>query len=219
MSKIAFLDIDGTLIAGQAQQGLIRLFREHKRLSFLGSCQLTAMFVLYKLGLYSNVQRILNMGLRCLEGMPVADATELVDRYVQETIRKDIFPKAFDLVRDLHEDGFKVVLLSSSIDLIVSKIKSLVSADDYICTELDISDGLYTGHARYGLIYGPEKAERMKAYAVARGVALSDTVAYADHETDIEMLKIAGKGFIANPNRRMQSLAQRNGLGIIDLRS
>jgi phosphoserine phosphatase len=45
---------------------------------------------------------------------------------------------------------------------------------------------------------------------------LREAVAYADHESDIPMLKMVGKAYVVNPDAYMRSVAQKEGIGIMD---
>ena len=67
------------------------------------------------------------------------------------------------------------------------------------------------------MVYGTNKDMLVKKYLSENGYDLNDATAYADHESDISLLKLVSKGYIANPNAHMQSLAKRYNLGIIDL--
>jgi HAD superfamily hydrolase (TIGR01490 family) len=218
-TRIAVIDIDGTLIEGQIQQGLINFFYSKGELSLGYIIRLNAWFVLYKLHITDNVKNIFEFGLKYLQGKPIEKISVLVDEYIQKTVKLKIFPKSFELINRLRSNNFTIIILSTAVDAVVSKVTTLLGADDYISTRLEIVDGLYTGHIAGDIAYGEHKVDLLKEYLTSRAYSLDNVEAYADHESDIPMLRIVGKAYIVNPNAKMRRLSIENNFDTIDLRN
>jgi HAD superfamily hydrolase (TIGR01490 family) len=217
-TKIAIVDVDGTLIEGQIQQGLINFLFKKKRIGVVYMIKLNLWFILYKLHLNSNVKYIFEFGLRYLKDRDVKEIDLLVEEYIKEVVEKKIFSRSVELVSKLRADGYNVVLLSTAVDVLIRRVSSIFGADDFLCTRLEIMDGRYTGHILGGIVYGEEKVEIIKQYIQSKSYALSEAVAYADHESDLSLLRIVGKSYIVNPNGHMKSIARREGIAIMDTR-
>ena len=75
-----------------------------------------------------------------------------------------------------------------------------------------VNNNIYTGKVKGKIIYGYVKKQMLEEYAISHECSLDNVAAYADHESDIPMLKAAGHGFLVNPDSHMLHLAQREGL-------
>lgn len=218
LKKIAVIDIDGTLIKGQLQQGLINFLYFKRKISLAFVLKLNIWFIFYKLGVVKNIKNIFEFGVKYLNGKSIEELNILLFEYIDKTVKKRIFPKSFDLIRDLRSQGYEVIILSTAVEAIISKVANLFEITDYICTRLEITNGRYTGKIMGDVIYGEMKKEKLKSYFQEHNYLLSNAIAYADHESDIPMLNSVGKAYIVNPNAHMAKIASRDGIGIIETR-
>lgn len=215
--KIAVLDIDGTLIAGQIQQGLINYFYAKGKLSTMYVIRLNLWFVMYKLHITNNIKGIFEFGLKYLKDKSVHEIDSIVSRYVEEKVKQKVFHGSFGLIKKLREEGYVIILLSTAVDVVVSKIAELFQVDDYICTKLERVHDCYTGRISGDIAYGERKINLLKDYLSSRSYSLADVRAYADHESDIPLLKIVGKAYIANPDIKMERLSKMLNIDTINL--
>lgn len=214
-NKVAIIDIDGTIVSGQTQQGLINFFFKKKKLSLWYMVHLNLFFILYKLGIISDVKKIFEYGLVYLKGKSVTQIEPLVKEYINQLLKNNVYPQSMKLIDGLRNQGYKLVILSAAIDLIVSGLAKSFNIDDYICTRLEVESGDYTGKIKGKIIYGNDKVDAIKKYFESNNYLLKDAVAYADHKSDIPMLKIVGKSYIVNPSSKMKRVAQKEKIGII----
>lgn len=213
--KVAFLDMDGTIIMGQVQQGLMQFFRSRGELGWFYMLKVNFLFILYKLGISRSVDGLFEYGLRYVAGRSVKEIDALIANYMDIVFRTRIFPNAIKLIDDLKRDEYSIVILSTAINAVVSMVAAYLKIDDFISTNLEVREGIYTGKINGRVVYGDIKRQMLQKYVSDNGYIMSGVVAYADHESDIPMLKSAGKGFVVNPNKRMWHLARKEGLGII----
>ena len=218
MNKYAFIDIDSTLLKGQVQQGFIDFLYSESRLSVLKYALLSLWFVLYKMGIFSDVKKIFKFGLRSIRGLTTAEADILANRFLNVYLPINTHVGSISFIRKIRDEGYRVILLSTAIDLLVSKLKFYFNADDILCTRLEKKDDIYTGNICGELVYGENKARVLRQLIEEVGSHLSETIACADHESDLPMLKIVGRPYLANPNKRMVKIAIQNNIAIIDLR-
>jgi HAD superfamily hydrolase (TIGR01490 family) len=214
-NKIAIVDVDGTLTKGQVQQGLFRFLFKKGELNFWIFLKLNVWFLLYKLHIVDDVQVVFRMAMENFRGEDVLKLDELVKEYVQEHIRLNLFPHSKDLINNLHKDGYFILFLSTAVNPVIEKIAHMLNADDYICTELEIKDHKYTGNPVGEIVYGSAKSRALTKYIENTQFKLNSAVAYADHLSDVPLLKMVGNGYLVNPDERLKSVALTEGLGII----
>jgi len=215
LKKIAIIDVDGTLINGQIQQKLLNFFRKKGLIGIVYFVRINIWFVLYKLGFSKNIETIMNYGIAYLKDKPIINIDKIVTEFIKEVVIPDIFPKSFELISKLKNDNYSIIILSSAIDIVIKHIATLFSADDYICTKTEIHGDVYAGNIYGKIIYEQVKVTELAKYFKYHGYTLDNSVAYADHESDIPLLKYVGKSFIVNPNKHMIKMAIKEGLGII----
>jgi len=214
--KVAVIDVDGTLIAGQIQQGIINFLYKKGELNLWSIIMINFWFIFYKLRLTSDIKRVFEYGLQYLKNKPIEQVDSIVTEYIEKVIKQKIYPKSFELINTLRDEGYTLVILSTAIDAVISRISELFKIDNYICTLLETKGGLYTGKINGKIIYGDTKTETLSQYFKSKGYSLREAVAYADHESDIPMLKMVGKAYVVNPDAYMRSVAQKEGIGIMD---
>jgi HAD superfamily hydrolase (TIGR01490 family) len=212
--KIAIIDVDGTLLSGQIQQKLIIFFWKRHQISFWYFLKLNMWFILYKLGICKDTRSILNYGIKYLNGKTIDSIAVLINEFMDLEVGKSIFPNSRRLLDNLRTDGYTIVILSSAIDIVINRIAKMFNADDCICTQTEKNNGVYTGKICGNIMYGNGKVIAIKQYFLLNNYSIETAVAYADHESDIPMLKIVGRAFIVNPSRYMMDLAKKESLNI-----
>jgi len=215
--KLAIVDIDGTLIRGQSQQMLIQYLYENKIVTTTFYLRLQLWFVLYKIGLLKDNQKIFSFAVSFLKGRTVKKFNTICKDFFDSIVVDTIYPRSKNLIETLHNDGYTILLLSTSIEPLVSLFARFFNADDFICTKLENSGAIYSGRLEGEPVYGLTKLKLLKKYCQEKNVDLSAAVAYADHETDLSILKSVGKGYVVNPSSRMLAIAQKQGLDILYL--
>lgn len=213
--KVAFLDIDGTLLKGQMQRGLVSFFRRKGLISFVYYIKLSIWFTLYKLSLTGNNMRgVFDYGLHYLGGKKDSYISVLIDEFIKDYLSKNEYRGSRLLVNTLLAEGFSVILVSTAIDLVVGQVANYYGINNYICTRLEKKNGIYTGRVEGDIIYGGRKQIVIKSYCEANEILLKDCVAYADHLSDFPLLKSVGIGYVTNPNSKLFRLAQKDNLKV-----
>jgi hypothetical protein len=81
-----------------------------------------------------------------------------------------------------------------------------------ICaTELEESDGRWTGEVVGGAMCGAAKARAMERIAEEEGIDLRRSYAYGDRWSDRQMLEAVGHPAVVNPSAALSRLARRRG--------
>ncbi len=124
-------------------------------------------------------------------------------------LRTDIVP----LLREHQARGERIILLSGTLQPLVSIIGERLGADVSLGTRPELRDGRYTGRALEPVCQGSGKATRLRAYLDAEGrdIDLSASSAYADTIFDLPVLEMAGRPVAVYPDAELAPLAARRG--------
>jgi phosphoserine phosphatase len=105
---------------------------------------------------------------------------------------------AEDLVNNLHALGHSVALVSGGFINIIEPMIQRLSIKHYKANTLEIVSGVLTGGLIGPVIDRAAKAEALKEFALASGVAMENTVAIGDGANDLGMMAIAGLSIAFN---------------------
>ena len=83
---------------------------------------------------------------------------------------------------------------------------------DYAGARCEIVDGRYTGRLKGPIPYGGEKARVAARFIAEHGADPADCWAYADHDTDIELLRFGGPSGGRQPSSRSACRGGATGL-------
>src|SRR5660397_234845 len=189
--NLAFFDLDGTLVVGQTQRLLVTFLRE-KGMIGLGFLLGTGIwFILYRMGLVKATDRARARAGELFAGMNVQEVDTLMDEFAGE-----------ELVPRLHAGA-------------LNALGRGLGVKDGEGTRLERKDGIYTGQVIGRPLYGSEKARVARAYLEGQGADPGGCSAYADHETDVDLLRLVGTPVAVNPRRELQALAEESGWRIL----
>ena len=125
------------------------------------------------------------------------EETELVGASFAGTVasswmRSDVAPR----LRWHQDQGHVVVLVSASLSPYLQPLGDVLEVDAVLCTELEESDGAYTGALRGPNCRSAEKVNRLVTWAAAAGITGDDWLqyAYGDSPGDTAMLAMATHG-------------------------
>jgi phosphoserine phosphatase len=107
------------------------------------------------------------------------------------------------------------VVLSAAIAPLVGSLGRMIGVEVCEGTRLEAVGGRYTGRIEGRPLYGPEKARFARRYLEERGVDPVRCAAYADHETDVDLLRLVGRPVAVNPRPGLLSIATTEGWSVI----
>ena len=112
--------------------------------------------------------------------------------------------------------GHRLVLVTASLDFYAEPLAARLGFDDVLCTRAAFDDdGCVTGELDGGNCYGEMKARARPAQLVA-ATAPARITCYADHHTDLPLLRFAQAPVAVNPTRRLRRFATELGIRIED---
>lgn len=216
--EAAFFDLDKTVIARPSMVAFGGTLRREGLVSRrLLLRALWAQLIYLTLGAdEARLARVRDAALRVSKGWEQRKISALVRETLTEVVDPIVFDEALDLMRDHHEAGRKVFIVSASPEEIVAPLAQYLGADEAIATRAVLDDdGRYTGDVEL-YCYGPEKARILEEIAERDGIDLSASYAYSDSATDVPMLAAVGHAVAVNPDRELARAARERGWDIVN---
>jgi HAD superfamily hydrolase (TIGR01490 family) len=159
----------------------------------------------------ARLARMRNAALALTKGWDHTHISAIVAETLDEVIEPIVYEEALQLIRDHHEQGHLVVLISASPEEIVAPLGTYLGADVVVATRARLDDhGRYSGELEF-YSYGPAKAEAMVGLAEERSLDLAASFAYSDSVTDVPMLEAVGHPVVVNPDRGLLRVARERG--------
>jgi putative phosphoserine phosphatase/1-acylglycerol-3-phosphate O-acyltransferase len=206
----AFFDFDGTLIDGYSAA---LYFRERLTSGDVGLGELIGtlveVFNMQQRG--HDVTRLVQVALGALAGRELAEIDALGQELWRTKIAAKVFPEARRLVTAHQRAGHTVALASSA-----TRFQAAGAADDLdiehlLVTEIEDDEGILTGHVRGPILWGPGKADAVRAFAAEQGIDLAESYAYGNGGEDELYLETVGRPRPLNPDGQLTKVAEERG--------
>lgn len=189
--RLVVMDVDSTLIS----QEVIELIAAHA-----GTEELVADITERAMRGEIDFAESLIERVATLAGLPV---TVLDDVRARATFT----PGARELVAECHRRGWVVALVSGGFEEIVADLAAELGIMTFRANRLEVSGGRLTGRTTGQVVDRAYKAQALREFAAAEGVAMEHTIAIGDGANDLDMICAAGIGiaFSAKPVVREQA--------------
>ena len=212
--KLALIDLDGTLLQRKSSEhsfvrflvfkGKIGLFR-------LGNFLVT----FFKDALKSGLRQAIGMNAEYLKGETPETVASWAREYgsvflndaIPEFLRKKIW--------SFKNDGYRIVLLSGSLQVLVAELKDPLGAEIVIGRELEVAGGRYTGRRTGIYPYGKEKVNALFQKINPGDIDWRESLALADRMSDLPVFELVGRPIAVHPEAALRRLAQKRGWEII----
>jgi HAD superfamily hydrolase (TIGR01490 family) len=220
MVRMAFYDLDGTLVSGNIVQRyafFVRSLPSRARAALKYARLLVSVPLWLALDLWSR--RLFNQVFyREYRGMRREWLCELDEELFRRAVVPTIYPGAKALVEADRRAGFTPVLVTGELDVALGPLVRYFGFDAVISNSLVWRNGVATGEVVAPLVAEHEKVEAIRRLALDRGADLSQSKAYSDSFSDSPMLEAVGNPAAVHPDRRLKRLALERGWPILSLR-
>jgi HAD superfamily hydrolase (TIGR01490 family) len=211
---VAFFDLDKTILSINSGSALVR--EAYKRGLMNTSDLLNAIYLswLYKFHLRDTSRIVSGMG-RWLKGVTPDEANALSEHVVNKHLVDAIRPEIYSEIKFHRENNAEIVILSSAIHQICKPLGSHIGADNIICTEMEVLDGVFTGSAENNFCFEDEKRIRLIQYCEMKNYDLHEAFYYGDSISDLSALEVVGHPVCVQPDRKLLRISHKNGWRII----
>jgi len=215
MSELVILDLDGVIIKSQSQQIFLNYLFKKKLIGLFFYLKIYFWFVLYKLGLVNDPKKIMDYAYSFLKGKKTEDIEKIVEIFFNEKLQQFIFSEIIDIINKHKSQGRELVIISNSVDVIVSRVAKFLGIKNYISTQLENTDRIFTGKILGDIIYGKNKITVVKEFIKNNNLNLNNSYAYTDHISDLNLLLMVKNPNAVNPDRFLFTKAKKNNWPIL----
>jgi phosphoserine phosphatase len=219
VTKVAVLDVDGTLIPGALGLELAR------RLAALGAAidlgELEDLLASYSGGgvgheaMTRQAHRIYAHGLAGLDVEEVRAAAAVVWRQVADRV----FGYARPVIARLGEAGFRVLMISGSPAEVVERAAADLGVEGWRGAALATEGGRYLPRIVSAPAVPGGKLRALRALTGGHAVDLSASLAVGNAPSDIELLRRVGRPYAFEPDRALRRVAASEGWPVVDRHS
>jgi HAD superfamily hydrolase (TIGR01490 family) len=212
---IAFFDLDGTLVDGQTQYLLVRFLRGEGALGWAFLIGTILWFVAYKAKLVRVTEQARAKSARMFTGMGVESLQQLMDQFNRDVMLPRLHPEAAAALRSHQSRQDLVIVISAAIEPLVRALSLSLGLNEWIATRCEVRSGRYTGSLEGNMPHGVEKARRAQVVMDRTGVEPAACWAYADHETDLPLLRLVGHPVAVRPRPGLANVAHEEGWPVL----
>lgn len=217
VARAAFLDVDGTITATNVVMAFAtcRLAELPPWAKPLWVPAFAARGLLY-LALDRVDRSLFNrVFYKSYRGRPAAGKHEMAALVHEKYLQPRAFAGALEHIRQLKREGFRIVLVTGSLDFLVAPLAREVGADAVYAARLVEKDGRFTGELASMAVSNAEKGALVAAYAAEHRVSLADCHAYGDSIADLAMLEAVGYPHAVKPDSRLRAIALERGWPVL----
>jgi HAD superfamily hydrolase (TIGR01490 family) len=212
---VAIFDLDGTLVVGQTQVLLVRFLRKMGVVSRSFVVGTALWFLAYKVGLVKVTQASRAKGAEVLTGLSEEEVRSLMARFSAEVMVPRLHPASVAALAEHQAEGDLVVVVSAALDPLVEALCAHLGVTERAGARCEVVDGRYTGRLLGPVPYSAEKARVAARFIAQCGADAGECWAYADHDTDLELLRSVGHPVAVNPRPGLRAEAEREGWPIL----
>jgi HAD superfamily hydrolase (TIGR01490 family) len=212
---VAFFDLDGTLVVGQTTVMLVKFLRRSRVVSRTFMVLTGLWFFGYKVGLIKVSEKSRETGASVFKGQTEEKVDSLMARFAEEILMPRLHPASKAALAEHLAEGDHVVLISAALEPAVKGLCRCLGVDDYAGTACEVVEGRYSGRLMGPSPHADEKVRVAADYMARWGADPADCWAYADHETDLSLLRSVGHPVAVNPRPALLEEAQKAGWPII----
>ena len=214
--RIAVFDVDRTLIIGtSAEEELIHLLR---RMKIISIGHVTKNFAAMARQIPHGFVQVVKQKSVYLKDMEVSLIRRLFEELYENDLQKRLSKQMLEQMERLREEGFKIWLLSGTLDFIVDHMIEKLQTDGGIGSPLEITDGRFTGQIAGIHPYYHEKVRALKETFRGCDIDYRNSWSFGDSWADIPQLTLFGTPVAVNPGWRLRLEAKRRGWRIVEER-
>jgi HAD superfamily hydrolase (TIGR01490 family) len=130
-------------------------------------------------------------------------------RWFDDMVVNYIAEKAVERMGQHRSRGHLVTIISASTPYAVGPVAAHLSVRDFLCTQVEVRHGRFTGNYVQPACYGEGKVYWAEQYARQHDAGLQQAYFYTDSHSDLALLERVGHPIAVNPDRQLRSVARR----------
>jgi HAD superfamily hydrolase (TIGR01490 family) len=220
MQNLAIFDVDNTIINGQSQKILLDYLYKKGIIPFYKYISILSLFYLYKVNLISNPSRIMSYAYSFLKNKSDYDINLIINDFFSTELKKRFYDSIVKLINKHQEQGDRIILLSNSTNIIISKIAEHLGVNEFISSKLEIKNKTFSGRIEGEIVYGINKYKLILKYLGINDSTTNKIKAYfyTDHISDLPLLLNVSNPITVNPDNELLNIAKKNSWDILEVK-
>ncbi len=163
-----------------------------------------------------DINEFLRFQLDEFKGNDISTMRALCKEHCETLVEPNIYQQACDMIKSQQSQGDLVCLITATNRLIAEPLAALMGIEHILATELEMSNGVFTG-AHSGIYCCAEgKITHMKTFIDQHDGDFSNSSYFGDSSNDIVILEKVGRPFAVNPGDKLREKAQAENWRILD---
>ena len=216
--RLALFDLDNTLLAGDSDHAWGEFLCRHGIVDSTDYKARNDAFYQDYLAGKLDVLAYQNFCQELLGRNEMAQLDEWHRQFMAEFIEPIVLAKGEALVRQHHEAGDQVVIITATNRFITGPIAARLGVDTLLATECEMQDGRYTGRLTDTPCFQEGKVTRIERWLKETGHSLEGAYFYSDSRNDLPLLERVTHPVAVDPDPTLREIAEQRGWGIISLR-
>lgn len=216
--RLALFDLDNTLLAGDSDHAWGEFLCRHGLVDAVSYKARNDAFYQDYLAGQLDVQAYQNFCQELLGRSEMAQLEEWHRQFMAEFIEPIVLAKGEALVRQHHEAGDRVVIITATNRFITGPIAARLGVDTLLATECEMQDGRYTGRLTDIPCFQEGKVQRIERWLEETGHSLEGAYFYSDSRNDLPLLERVAHPVAVDPDPTLREIAEQRGWEILSLR-
>lgn len=207
---LAAFDLDKTVISVNSSKLVVQESRKMNLMSRKDYRQAIYYSLIYKFDLKDANEIVLSM-MQWLKGLKEYEVSLLAETVAVPQMLNLIRPEIKSEIDFHRKNNARIIMLSSALPYLCKPVAAHLGMDDVVCSQIEVKDGIFTGKSKGKLVFGTEKAVRMKQYCRENNFSLDTAWYYGDAYTDRFVMLSVGNPVAVKPEIKLGWLANRKG--------
>ncbi len=207
LMEIHIFDVDHTLVKRSTGRCFIRTGVKNRLISLPQLIKVPIQFILYKTGIIDP--EFIEQEIRSFRNISKALLRKLSRETFEQLVRKELYTEGLILIEKLKQQGHRIIIATSSLDLLIEPILEYLNITEYVATRLEYKDGKTTGRTRGDAVFGENKKKAVEEYFREQNISLNEATFYSDSYNDLPLLSACGKAVVVNPDNKLKKEARK----------
>ncbi len=195
----AFFDVDKTILAENSGTAYLKALYERGEIDWKTVLAGLGSYLRYKLNLL-DIERWTERNSGAFAGRSESATSREAAELFRTALLPSIYPEAEARVRWHLAQGHLVALVSGSTKFVLDPIAEHLGVKHLLCTQLETSDGVFTGRVVRPICFGEGKIYWIQQLIEREYLDLARSWFYTDSITDLPLLDLVGHPVIVNPD-------------------
>ncbi|WP_027856188.1 HAD family hydrolase [Marinobacterium jannaschii] len=145
------------------------------------------------------------------KGKKWSQIQQMVEPFVDQVIEPIIYPQARQLLKDLKNDGYQIMIISASAEQLVDPIARRLGVEQQLSVLMEFEQGIHTGRTRDVMTFREGKVLRLQRWLEQHQATLAGSRFYSDSHNDLPLLEMVDVPVATNPDSQLTRHATARG--------